>query len=338
MSRISERPAEAIGAVVADPALWLIGAAGFLVRGGFLALALPIWTFPGVIEISTILGPDAIGPGGLAGRGTALALVGAGLALLVLFAALLTAAAIEIAAWGRLSASEWSEPLGRHRLPSGRAARLGMVLDLTGVGLACLVPALIAGALAVAAIVDAAYAEIVVPGSLATPLPLRIAARAAPALALVALGLVVGELLHGVASRRVLRGLAGSRGLAGRPVLGAIVALLRRPVGPLLTAAAGWFVSALALVPSLASIAICWSFVRTVYLDAAPLGPEDAPLLIAATALFVAVWLAALLLCGVASAVRAALWSAHAASTAVRTGGAPAASVERSGWSPTQAD
>lgn len=321
----------AIAGVVADPGLWLLGAAGFLVRGGFLLLALPIWTLPGVIEITTIVGPDAIGPGGLAGRGTVLALVAAGGALAILFAALVAGAAIETAAWDRLARGEAAEVLDADvGLPAGRAARVGLVLDLAGVGLACLVPALLAAAVAVVAIVQAIYAEIIVPGSLAIPLPVRIATRAAPALALVAAGLVVGELLHGVASRRVLRGAASSRGLTGRPVLAAIAEVVRRPASVLFAAAAGWVVAAAAALLALASILICWSFVRAAYVDAAPLDGGDAPGLLAATAVFVAVWLAALLLCGVASAIRAALWSARLPQVSRRAADAASAPAERS--------
>ena len=53
--------------------------------------------------------------------------------------------------------------------PADSRARVALLFDLAGVGLACLVPALLTGALAVSAIVQGAYVEIITPGPLEIP-------------------------------------------------------------------------------------------------------------------------------------------------------------------------
>jgi hypothetical protein len=334
VSDIAARQGWALAAVVGDPQLWLLGAAGFLVRGGFLALAVPIWTLPTVIELTTLLGPDAIGPGGLTGRGVTVGLLAGAIVLAVVFAAVLTSAAIEIASWRRLHVDAES---GVAPAPADPRSTGRIVLALAGIALACLVPALAAFAIATAAIVDAARTEILLPGSLAVPLELRIVQRAAPAVALVALGLVIGELLHGIASRRVLRGLRPARDLGLRADRGGLREAVGRSVGAIATATAGWLIWSAAAVPALASTAICWTFVRGAYRDAGRLATDDVPLLVGATILFVAVWLIALVFCGFASALRAGLWTARALTARITTSDAdeaassPLRGADRSG-------
>jgi hypothetical protein len=301
-----------------------------------------------VIELTTLLGPDAIGPGGLTGRGTQIGLLAGVILLVVLFAAVVASAVVETASWRRLRAeADWaalvradgagsegagsddsrSEGTGSAMArpavaePPERARSTGrIVLALAGVALACLIPALVAAAIAMASIVDAARTEILLPGSLVVPLEVRIAQRAAPAVAFVGLGLVIGELLHGIASRRVLSGAPAADDLGGRPASDRIREALQRSVGAIATSAAGWLVWSAAAVPAVAATAICWTFVRAAYRDAGRLSTEDGPLLVGATVLFVAVWLIALVVCGFASAVRAGLWTARAQPVRLVTG------------------
>src|SRR3989304_449023 len=69
----------ALSVVVAEPSLWLLGSAGFLVRGGLVLLALPIVTLPSPGGITTLLGPAVVNTGRL--EGPLLAAVAAGLLL-----------------------------------------------------------------------------------------------------------------------------------------------------------------------------------------------------------------------------------------------------------------
>ena len=317
---VSGRRGAAVAVVLGDPVLWLLGAGGFLARGGFLVLALPIWTLPSAVEISTLLGPDALGVGGLGQRGTALALIAAGTTLLVIFAALSVSAVVELASWQRLRAhADWRDGAAEvARRPVSRRSRVVLVLDLVGAGLACLLPALIAAVVAIAAVVHAVWGEIVLPGPLEVPLLVRVAVRAAPALALVAVALVVGDVLHAVASRRVLAGFNDPDAAPGRPVLRALRHVVRHPARSLANAALAWLITASAVLPALAATAVCWMFLRATYRTGGSSGLGDTATLFGATVLFVSVWCTTLLLAGLASALRAALWTASAPSLGAR--------------------
>jgi hypothetical protein len=314
-----------VGIVLADPVLWLLGAGGFLARGGFLVLALPIWTLPSAVEISTLLGPDALAADGLGQRGTAMALIAAGSTLLLIFAALCVSAVVEIASWQRLvTHADWGDGVAqRSRPPASRRSQVVLVLDLVGAGLACLLPALIAAVIAIAAVVHAVWGEIVLPGPLEVPLLVRVAVRAAPTLALVAIALVVGDVLHAVAARRVLVAFDDPGAAPGRPVLRALRHVLRHPARSFGRAVCCWLITALAVLPALAATSVCWLFLRATYRTGGPGSLGDAAMLAAATVLFVGVWCTTLLLGGLASALRAALWTASARSVPARVEDSP---------------
>jgi hypothetical protein len=149
--------------------------------------------------------------------------------------------------------------------------------------------------------------EILLPGDLAVPLPLRAAAGAAWPLTLLVAALVLAEALNGVLSRRVLlRGVEGAE--PWRP-------LGRRLLGAVATAVTGWLLAGAVLAPATIAVLIAWAGARDAYLTGALTDLERvaaAVTAIGATLLFVAVWTGTLLLGGVVSALRAALWTGNA--------------------------
>jgi hypothetical protein len=299
----------ALSVVIAEPSLWLLGSAGFLVRGGLLLLALPIWTLPSPVGITTLLGPAVVNTGRL--EGPLLAIVVAGFLLVagLCLAGLFAAAWIDAALFERFVADpETAELRAGRRLPEGWRRP---IVALVAVELVALLPAMAAAAVSLGRIVQVVREEILLPGDLAVPLPLRAAAGAAWPLTLLAAALVLAEALNGVLSRRVLlRGLDGAE--PGRP-LGR--RLGRRLLGAVATAVTGWLLAVAVVAPAMIAVLIAWAGARDAYLTGALIGLErvDAWVIaIGATLLFVAVWAGTLLLGGVVSALRAAFWTGSA--------------------------
>ena len=83
---LGRRLVAALEAAVSDPGAWPLGMLGFLVRGGFVVLALPILTLPSPVGLATLLGPAVISTGRLDGPLLAL-LVGSGLTMLAIVGA-----------------------------------------------------------------------------------------------------------------------------------------------------------------------------------------------------------------------------------------------------------
>ena len=302
----------ALDVVLGQPGLWVLGALGFLARGGFLVVALPIWSLPTPVGISTILPVDAFTLDGLSP--TFLAAVGPGLAI-ALVAALsfvfVTAALVDIAAYERFvtdpdtvaarGGAAWTSP--------GRAARIRALVQLVLVQAALVVPLGIGLAALAVRLAEAVQRELVVPSSMGTPLALRVLSGAAQPLLLLVVTIVLCELLYGGLSRQIL----GRLGPASAP--GARAASETRPflTSTFRTAATGWAVGAAFTILSLWAIAAAWGAVRAAFLGPGVL--VEAPRIVEAAFvafLFGLLWSAALLLIGFSGAVRSALWTAHA--------------------------
>ena len=81
------------------------------------------------------------------------------------------------------------------------------------------------------------------------------------------------------------------------------------------TAVSGWLLALAVLAPAMIAVLIAWSGARDAYLAGALSNFERlaaAAMAVGATLLFVAVWTGTLLLGGVVSALRAALWTGSA--------------------------
>ncbi|MDQ3871467.1 MAG: hypothetical protein M3301_07630, partial [Chloroflexota bacterium] len=316
----------ALALVLSDRGLWLLGAAGFLARGGWLVLVVPILSLPSPVAITTLLGADVVGTGRLSPQLVALLLTALAAIVAALVASAVVAAAVDVAAFERFVRHPETLELRGGREPrelsSGeRAALIVRLVALYGVLLLPAGGALVATALR---LIAAAYQEYFLPGSLQVPLALRVAAEARFHLLVLALCLVAAEVLGSFASRQLIAVRLGLR--AGRPRKrwlaragrDDVARLLRRSGEIVVTTILGWIATLVLLVLGVLAIVVGWTAVRSVFLASTALedaaGAAEAGLV---TVLFVALWCAALVLVGLASAVRAALWSAQSSRQAV---------------------
>jgi hypothetical protein len=291
------------GAVIGDPGAWLLGVAGFLVRGGIFVLLLPILTVPSPVGIALFIGPGIINTGRLSGPALVAACVAVAVAMLLLTGALLVAAWLEQRAFERMSGDP--EVAALAGADGGSAARPGRLGRLVAVQVAALVPVVLAALAAAGPLAASVRHEILLPDDLAVPLVLRAARGAVEPLLVLVASIVLADLISGLLSRRVLQ---PRRGRPASPR-----AIVRGALRVIATATVGWLVAAVIMLPAIAAVIVTWGTVRDAWLSGAPFHSGPAAAVAAETTLiFVAVWLAALLLGGLVSTLRGALWTARA--------------------------
>jgi len=307
----------AVAIVVAQPSLWLLGALGFAARGGIVLLALPIVIVPTPIQVRALLG-TGIGSSGLTASFYAALPALAAAGLLIVLGALLLAAQSELSSFERLVADPESAELRHDHAPravrGGERHRLLGWLFLVQLG-ACGVLAVAAIPLALS-IGDVALQELLRPTAGASPLYLRILYGVREPLFLVLPALVLVEIASAGLSRRVLRRAFGltpdterARGVPGA-LAQALAHPLRHPLRSVGTAVLAWAASLGVLLPVVWAIDVAWDATRAAYLaPRATTDPQLVPGLLLMTGLFVGVWVAAVLLAGFVSALRAGLWS-----------------------------
>jgi hypothetical protein len=308
----------AIAIVIGEPRLWILGIAGFLFRGGWLVLAVPIWTMPSPVAVTTLIGADAIGTGGVTpGLVTVIAAIFV-VVVLILVVSAVGSAWVDLLGFEHFVRERETADLRAGRQPVALSAgnRRGVVLRLVSLYAGALVPAAAALIVAAIGIGQATYQDFLLPGRLEVPLLLRVAGAATAPLLVLALLLVAAEVIASVGTRRLLGSRFGLRedggrsrptdqdkGTGARASGSKLLALVR-------TVALCWATTLLFVIPGLASTLTGWAAIRTVFL--APDALRDLDATVAAggiTLLFVALWGAALVLAGVSSALRSALWS-----------------------------
>lgn len=305
----TERPSlgAAAGAVVAQPALWLLGALGFAARGGLVLLALPIITIPSPVILSILL------RGQLDSTGLTITPLAAfvGMALAVVFVVLpclAVAAFADVASFQLLSHSVANEDgSGREHGRPGSGRRL--VAVLTALGLLAAIPIALATVVSAGPLYDAVLASQTLVGAGDVPLALRVLA-AVPGPVLLLLGSVVAaDAFYAVSSRAVL---AGTLGADERMPEQPAPNFLRETGRTFAIVALSWLLTLAVLAPILWATATAWTGVRNGLLSLGSLTDIGSlPVVIAAVLLFSTVWTAGLLLCGFGSALRGALWSAE---------------------------
>ncbi len=294
--------ADATEVALFAPLAWPVALAGFLARGGLAVFVLPIVVLPTVTGLATALGPVIIL---LALAGTSPAVVplaaASGIAFLVWWiGGGLVGAATDVVLV-RWFGATLGRRLGRPRDEApGRTAwsLVWRAMVVRWVAHLLLVPAL---AWAVLRIVAAVYRELTAPGDVAVPLVFRVVSAVPEALLLLAVAWLVGETVGALAVRWLVlgdRSLAGSFGAAVR-------SLVRAPLGALATAALATGGSILLVAPPLVLSAWAWDAARRAILG------ELGPGVILAPVALVVVWCAGLVLAGVASTWRSALWTAE---------------------------
>lgn len=307
----------AFAVVIGRPSLWLIGALGFALRGGILLLLLPIFVLPTPVEARLLLGTN-LGSSGL--TPSFLSNVGlAGVLLIIPIAlALLAIAYLELAGFERVVGDEETAEQREERpvaTLSNRDRRRLMswlvAAQLAGVVL------LAAAALPLAsAVIEVTTGEVLRPTIPGGSIYLRVLSGVREPLAVFLAAVVVVELLTALVSRQLLlRGfglhLRPSPGLGVRPTLAAALARpFRHPLRTVGTAVLGWAISLSVLVPVVWSLLLAWETVRSTYLaTGSRTDAQSVTGLVLVTVALAAVFVAGVMLCGLASALRSGLWT-----------------------------
>lgn len=309
----------AVAVAVGDHASWLFGLAGFLARGGWLLVALPILTIPSPVLLSMLFRGEV----GAIGRGEArLVAVAVGAVL-----SLVAVAGVVVSAWADVALAERfvgdmeSQELrgGAMPLELTRAERRSLVWWVASVQAVALLPLIVAIASLVNGAVRVVSAELIDPSSTSLPLIARVLPQLTGPIAILVVVLVLAEALSSLASRRLMADawgvLPGGQRDAKESIvaLGALRRVVRAPGRVLLTAIAGWLTLGVTLAVTSLTTVIAWGSARDVLVSGSisgdPVGLAFGSLLLA---LSVTVWLGGLGLLGFATALRSGLWTADA--------------------------
>ena len=291
---IAGRTLAALLAVLGRPSWWMLGLAGFLVRGGIVVFLVAIITLPSPLALANMFGPivTPLYLGRVEPSTVALIVSAATLAAAWIVGGSWVAAATEVVliADARRAAIEEGLPTGaeppRSRMLISRAAVAHLL---------ALAPLALVLAIASVQITTVTYRELVNPSDTGS-IVLRVMARAVGQVAAVAVAWIAGELVGGRAVRRIV--------LGGESVVGALTRatwdLVRQPLAMVIAPLVTLVLLAVELAAVLTVVVIVWTEVRT-----ALNGPLDAPLATGLTiATLGAAWALALVVTGLIAAWR----------------------------------
>lgn len=287
------------------PAWWLLALAGFLVRGGFVVFLIPIVVLPSPLGVSNVVAPFIV-PMALGRIGPEVSVLlfvaGAGLFGWLLIGGAIAAAtdlaltrdAVAAAAdEGVATLPESASPINAERRDR---ALVGTILAAR---LVAWLPLAAALAIGLVRIVAVTYVELTRPAEVESPLALRVALGAAGELTVMAVAWLFGELVGGLASRWIVLDDAP----AGRALAAAARDVVRRPASTLLP----WLVTTLMLLiilgGTVGAASVAWSRVTGALSNRTP----DVATVAISLLVFVAIWLAALVLGGLFAAVRSSV-------------------------------
>ena len=279
---------------------WLLALVGFLIRGGWLVVLAPIVVLPTAVGAANVIAPlleDVA-----FGRRTAEVLqLGAGLfalSVVWLVGGGLIAAATEVEAVRRF-AEEFVAPA-----PT-RPARRHVVWRVLIVRLLALVPLVLALGWAAIRLVGVGYRELTAPTDVATPAAWRIVAGAPDAVIAVVGTWLIAETVGAMAARRAILFADSMRGA----LAWAVDRLMHAPARPITFAVISGAVLLAVLGTTGFATSLTWSGLRGALAAGDPsLGAW------AALVLFVGMFAGSLVLIGLTSAWRMALWTVYAAS------------------------
>jgi hypothetical protein len=292
-------------ATLGRPSTWPLGLATFLLRGGFLLVLAPIIVLPSAVGLGNVLAPlleTVVFRGVTPAIAILLASIVVGL-LIWLVGGGLVAAAVEAELVRRIVADEETGAAVAAIDHPPVAHPAFRVLTVRLIALLPLLIALIFGAVRIVAV---AYRELTVPSNVGVPLALRVVASAPDAVSLVIATWLTGETVGALAARRVV--LVGDRVLAA--VRAALVRLIRHPLRSATLAVVPLLPLALVLVLVALAGSSTWEALR------AALSSATDPLVVLVLVLaLVALFGGGLLLIGVISAWRAAVWALEVGGT-----------------------
>jgi hypothetical protein len=288
----------------------VVALAGFLLRGGFFVVLLPIVVLPSVIGLAGATGVEAFG---IDGHPTAwlfeIAAVVAAIAAAYLILAFVVGSLVDVLVIGATLDPDAGAAPRTRSLPG-----MGLVIDLAIIRAICAAPLGPTIYWAGAQIYSSAYDELTTPTNLATPLALRVVQAAAPAVLVLVLAWLVSEVFGAMVIRRMV---LLDTGIV-RSFAGALLQLVSRPISTIATSIVSYGVSAaaigLALVASATTFDWCRVVARisqpiTITIGAAPFSTtrdfRPVVFMLSAAALCVT-WIVALAISGVASAWRSA--------------------------------
>ena len=281
--------------VLERPELWLPALAGFLVRGGLLLFALPIIVLPSAVGLGNFVGPTSVTAAGPSGGLLALFI-----AVLATSIAWLGAAAVIGSVVDRMLVLRHVELLGGQLSPPNREGAVATLGELVSIRLLLLVPVGVAVGWAGQRLVEVGYQELILPTNLDTPLLIRVIGRGADGLAVLAAVWLACETLGAIAVRQsLMTGASVPRALAA-----AAGHVVRQSLSTAATALLGLAASAALLLPAVLGMSVAWSGLRTALVDGL-----DPGLVVLALTLFLAVWMAGLVLAGLLAAWRSAIWT-----------------------------
>jgi hypothetical protein len=295
--------AGALVVTLVRPATWVVALAGFVAGGGIIVLAWPIVVLPTPSGLQNLLGaPISTLAFGAPSRAlvTMAAVIGASSAVLVVTGLL-------VGSWAeRRGIALVLEGAAEEGYPAAAPSLDGAPgpLRVAAVRLLGLVPPIIVAALAWPTLYAVTYHELILPGDLAVPLPIRVIEQVPLQLVAVVGSWLLADTAAAVGVRRLV---VERRGVLASWALG-WADLARRPLRILGATAIGIAALVLAAGPALAAAALAWFRVREALELAA-----NSPIGIAVVALWVAIWLGALVLAGVGAAVRSAAWTLEGA-------------------------
>jgi hypothetical protein len=300
----------ALAIVIGQPSLWLLGALGFVLRGGIVVLTLPIVVLPTLVEarlmLGANLGSDGFAPAFLAALAVLLLLL-----CIPLVGAMLLIARAEVDAFETLLREPEAAELrhGDPRWPEPGWPEPGRRRRLVGQIFAIQLGALLALAFASIPLLGALYtsvaAQILRPTGTGD-IYLRVVADVQQPLFALAAVIVLVEMLSALLTRaRLLKTYGLGAGIGQLP-------LLRRPLAVIGTGLASWLITLAAAAPSLWLIGLTWQQARSTYMSlGATADAEKLAGVAVVTASLALAFIVGLLLTGVAAAIRAALWTAE---------------------------
>jgi hypothetical protein len=302
---------QALATVTTTPSLWLLGALGFLLRGGIVLLTVPVLILPSPVAVRLLIGEN-LGSAGFTPAFYGLMALGAAVLVGLVLAGLLVAAYVELAAFERfLAARQEGEARPVPRLDASQ--RRQAVTGLLTVQLFAL-SALVAAAIPlVAGAAQVTYDELLRPSQATGSLYERVLGQLGAPLILLLAVLVLVEVASAVASRRLLRGAFGLT-VGPSPLTALLVGLGRpvvRPLSTVGTALLGWSITLALLVPVVWAIGLAWQVTRSALLDPQALTGAGVGAAALAVVVLCAIWLGGIAVAGVAAALRAGLWSAE---------------------------
>ena len=305
----------AVRATLSSPSAWIVGAAGFLARGGLLVLALPILSLPTPVGVTLLVPPLGVTTSGVSPAFASELLAAGGVVVVLVLVALLVAAL--------------GEDAGYRQVAGGPVCRstVATVGRLIAVEVLSLLPAIVAAVVAATQLVAVGEREYLLPSSTSVPYVVRVVQGAGAAVVAVGVALLLADLLNALGSRAVLRRAypwtdrgAADHGAADHgtpPPDGGGTSIPRWPVAVAALVAtwlATWLVTLASLAPGMLAVVLAWAPARDAYTATMSGAPPGWPQLAGTTVVLVAAWMGAILLAGAGSSIRALLWTRALAS------------------------